>query len=299
VRPNPPANSMAKVVLHLLLLGIVFYVGLLLLLFVSQRRLVYFPSRLAEATAQQRAERAGWERWTDASGAFHGWRGRHPAARRSGSTPGNRLLVFHGNAGSALNRDYYREGFTQLEGGGLWEVFVFEYPGYGARPGIPGEGTFSEAARAALAALLDEDARPIFLLGESIGSGVVAGLVHETPHLIAGVVLVTPFTSLVDAAAHHYPFVPAGLILRDRFEVLKPLSTYPGPLVVRIADRDEIIPAKMGRRLHENHPGPARLMVDERATHNTLDYRLEHPFWEEASTFLLETAPGGAATDDS
>ena len=44
-----------------------------------------------------------------------------------------RMLVFHGNAGYALNRDYFVTGLRAL--GSQWDVFLFEYPGYGAREG--------------------------------------------------------------------------------------------------------------------------------------------------------------------
>src|SRR5512139_3839159 len=72
--------------------------GLGLLAFLGQRRLLYFPSRQAPAQAEREARRLGLEPWTD-GGRFLGWRAPAP-----GRAPRARVLVFHGNAGTALDR---------------------------------------------------------------------------------------------------------------------------------------------------------------------------------------------------
>src|SRR5690606_26402997 len=143
----------------------------------------------------------------------------------------------------------------------VWEVHVFEYPGYGAKPGSPGEKRFAVAAREAFEALGTEDERPVFLLGESLGSGVACSLAAEFPERVAGLVLVTPFTSLPDVAAHHYSFFPVRWLLRDRYENAEALQGYGGPLAVLLAGRDEIIPAALGRKLHDGYDGPKQLWV--------------------------------------
>jgi len=282
---------MLKTVIHLCFAGLAIYGAFLLLLFLTQRGLIYYPSRISETAALQTAARNGWQRWIDEEGRFHGWLGGRLGPADTKAAAANRLIVFHGNAGHALHRGYFFDGFGLVGGGALWEVRVFEYPGYGPRDGVPGERAIVDAAGTALESLLAEDARPVYLLGESLGSGVAAALARERPEDIAGLVFVTPFTSLPDAASAHYPIVPTRLLLRDRYEVLSALADYPGPLAVRIAGRDEILPPEMGRRLVEAHRGPARLWSDESARHNTLDHRADHHFWSEVSDFLLATPP--------
>jgi pimeloyl-ACP methyl ester carboxylesterase len=263
------------------------WIAVVLLVAVFQRSLIYFPVCESESRLLAVAESARMQPWRDAAGAIIGWR----SAVRSEPPAANRLIVFHGNAGYALNRTYYVEAFEQLDGGRAWEVFLFEYPGYGARAGAPGESSFNAAAAAAFAALAAADARPIFLLGESIGSGPACALAGREPQRVAGLCLVTPFQRLADVAAHHYPFLPVRWILRDRWDNIAAVAGYRGRLAMRLAAEDEIIPAAHGRQLFDSYAGPKRLWVEPGANHNGLDYDAANPFWQEASAFLLEGAP--------
>ena len=149
-----------------------------------------------------------------------------------------------------------------------------------------------DAGRAALAQLEREDDRPIFVLGESLGSGVACGLAGEFPERVRGVVLITPFTRLSDVGALQYPFLPVRLILRDRYDNVAALAHYRGPLAVVVAGRDEIVPAELGRRLFERHAGPKRLWEQAEAGHNSLDHRAGAAWWSDVSDFMLQSRPG-------
>jgi hypothetical protein len=259
------------------------WVLVVILLAVFQRSLLYFPVRESEPRLIALAERNGIQPWRDAAGGVIGWRS---IPRLGAPAAANRLVVFHGNAGFALNRIYYVEGFQQIDAGRAWEVFLFEYPGYGARPGNLGQQSFDAAAHDAFT-LLAADPRPIFVLGESIGSGPACALAAREPQRIAGVCLITPFRRLQDVAAHHYPWLPVRWILRDRWDNAAALAGFPGRLAVRLAGEDEIIPAAHGQRLYDEFAGPKRLWIEAGANHNGLDYEAGNPFWQEASAFLL------------
>lgn len=263
------------------------YVGLLVLVAGCQRRMIYFPAKSSEAVLRERAAETGWAAWETADGELIGWKDLNVT---TAAQPANRLVVFHGNAGFAQHRTYYRDGFGGVAGG-LWEVYVFEYPGYGARPGSPGEQAFLAAGREALEALWEADGRPVFLLGESLGSGLACRLAGEYPDRVAGLILTTPFTSLVDVAARHYPFFPVRFLLRDRYDNVEALKSYRGPMAMLLAGQDEIIPAEIGQRLFDAHAGPKRLWVQETATHNTLDYGTDTGWWEEVTEFLIRHGP--------
>ena len=123
------------------------------------------------------------------------------------------MLVFQGNAGSALDRTPFVRGFERLG----WEVVLVDYPGYGARTGAPTQTSLTEAGLEALDQLRREDDRPVYLLGESLGSGVAAQVARQRPDAVRGLFLVTPFSSMADVAADHFSWVPARLLLRDRW----------------------------------------------------------------------------------
>lgn len=260
------------------------FVGMIAFL---QNSLIYFPQRESLESLEPQARLQGLRPWRDETGAYQGWRPRLP---EDGPTPANRLVAFHGNAGHALHRSYFVDGFRGLGDGRLWEPMLFEYPGYGAREGKPGEKAIVEAAKRAVAGLRRDDARPVFLLGESLGSGVAAQVAAAMPGEVAGLFLVTPFTGLADVGRRHYPWLPVGLLLRDRYDAEEALKAYRGPAAFLLAGRDEVVPVELGRRLYEGYQGPKELWVQEEAGHNALDYRPQAPWWEEVSDFLLAAA---------
>ena len=244
-----------------------------------QRQLIYFPSKAKDQDLSLAATRIGMQPWRDSDGAAIGWKSDGDRSAR------HRLLVFHGNAGYALDRTYFVTGFQALQD--QWEVFLFEYPGYGARPGTPSADNFKAAASGALELLLEGDPRPVYVLGESIGSGVASYLAATFPRQVAGLLLVTPFTSLADVAAHHYPLLPVRALLSENYDSVEALSHYRGPVAFLLAGRDEIVTMELGKELYERYSGPKLLRVEERAGHNTLPYHPGAGWWGEVSRFLI------------
>jgi uncharacterized protein len=264
--------------------GALIYLGLVLLVALLQRHLIYFPSRLREEQLLRQAERDGLHPWRDSEKQLIGWRSSpHDAVPQ----PRNRLVVFHGNAGYALHRSYYINGFRRNpEGCAQWELYLFEYPGYGARPGSPSEESIMTAARRALAELLREDSRPVFLLGESLGTSFAAALAAESPHAISGLFLVTPLTCLADVASSHYRFLPVRLILREHHDAQAYLKKFPGPVAFLIAGRDEVMTNNLGEKLYQQYPGIKKIWIQPAAGHNTLSFTPEAPWWSEVENYL-------------
>jgi alpha-beta hydrolase superfamily lysophospholipase len=264
--------------------GALVYLGVVLLLMLLQRYLIYLPSRAPEEPLLRQAERDGLHPWRDRVNKIIGWRTSPPDG---GSLPHNRLVVFHGNAGYALHRIYYVNGFHGIRDGmATWEIFLFEYPGYGARPGSPGEATITQAARQALNNLLQDDSRPIYLLGESLGSSFAAGLAAENPQSVSGLFLVTPLTCLADVAVGHYRFLPVRLMLREHHDVQTHLKSFPGPVAFLLAGRDEVMSNNLGEKLYNHYSGRKRLWVQPDARHNTLDFSVGAQWWHEVEDFL-------------
>lgn len=257
------------------------YLMVLLLATVFQRHLIYFPSRAPEEEMLELARSAGCRPWRNESGEIIGWR--NVDSRREAR---GRILILHGNAGVALNRTHYLEALELVDAGRSWEVILFEYPGFGARSGHPGEKALRAAGAEAIDQLMREDSRPVYLLGESIGSGPACALASDFD-AIAGVVLVTPFSSLVDVAVRQYRWLPVRRLLRDRYDNIKALAGYQRPVVMIIAGHDEMTPPELGRRLHASLSGPSLFIEQPEARHNTIDLSPTAPWWKEASEFLL------------
>lgn len=243
------------------------------LLFALQRRLLYFPRVSTEQAALAEAERLHLAPWRDGAGALLGWRACVGDARAI-------AIVLHGNAGSALDRAHYVNALRPL---GV-EVDLLEYPGYGPRPGAPSYDSLTDAALRAID-LVAARGLPVWLVGESLGSGVAARAGALRGESVRGLLLVTPFADLATVARHHFPFVPS-FFLRDRFTPVHDLAGFRRPAVVLVAGRDEVVTAAEGRRLFSALPGPKKLVEQPEATHNGLDLSPGNVFWTEAVRFL-------------
>jgi uncharacterized protein len=266
---------MGKAMLRVARTAALVFAGLCLVMAACQRNMIYYPTRCTELEAERQAALDGLVPWRTGAGELIGWR------RADAPAAGDALLVFHGNAGHAAHRGYFAHGFAPH-----LAVFLFEYPGYGSRPGHPSEARFAEAADEALAHLRAGRDGRIFVAGESLGTGVACGLAARHPEAVAGLFLVTPFTRLVDVGRSHYPLVPVGLFLRDRYENAAHLRDYRGPVAFLVAGRDEVIPTRLGLALHEGYAGPKRLWLQPDRGHNTLDYSPRRAWWREVAEFL-------------
>jgi uncharacterized protein len=174
------------------------------------------------------------------------------------------VLMVPGNAGNRADRtgiadQLRRRGFA---------VLLMDYRGYGGNPGSPDEHGLardSDAAVAALGALGYPPERTIYF-GESLGTGVVAALQQRHPP--AGVVLRSPFTELADVGRHHYPWLPVGLLLRDRFPVAELMGPSQVPAAVIYGDRDSVVPPDLSAAVADSAGALVSEVVLSGADHN-------------------------------
>jgi hypothetical protein len=270
-----------------ILKGIVFCLGLLYLaavtyLYFGQRGLMYFPFAENPKVLAVRAQKEGFNAWTNAQGELLGW------VRQSRVTGTNTaaLLVFHGNAGSAVDRTFLADA---LQRGQNLDIYLVEYPGYGGRPGTPSEESLFAAAREAFNTVGTR--AKVYLVGESLGAGVASHVAGTCSSNVAGVFLIAPFNNFAAAAHSHYPIFPASLILKDRYESDVFLRTYTGPLAVILAGRDEVVPNHLGRKLFDGYAGPKKLWVNETASHNSVSDLGENTWTEILAFFATGREP--------
>ena len=262
--------------LKILLYVIIGYLALVLFLFLSQRKLLYLPNKTK--TSVQQAELQGLRHWPD-SQQHRGF-----ISIRQPAIPIGTIVVSHGNAGSASNRSYYTQALTQHG----FRVIIAEYPGYGGRPGSPSEQTLVADMNQTLHLAHQEFGEPLFLWGESLGSGVIAAVVAQTSTPIKALVLLTPWDSLSELAQTHYWYLPARRLVLDKFNSIENLKNFSGNIAVILAEQDEVIPVHHGKRLFESLASNKRLWLFEQASHNSLPIQPQALWWHEVTRFLTD-----------
>ncbi|MGH9314986.1 MAG: alpha/beta hydrolase [Vicinamibacterales bacterium] len=235
----------------------------LLLIWLGQRRLIYFPfGEVSSPAAAGLPDAEAVTFATDDGLTLGGWLVPGAMPRRPVT-----VIVFNGNAGNRTFRAPLAAGLAER---GI-STLLFDYRGYGGNPGSPAEeGLASDARAARRYVALRAGSDRIVYFGESLGSGVAVRLATEQPP--SALILRSPFTSLTDTGRYHYPFLPVGLLLGDRFASIDRIRNVRCPLLVIAADRDSVIPSAQSRRLFEAALEPKRLLIVERADHN--DYEL-------------------------
>jgi hypothetical protein len=242
------------------MLGAILYVLLCLGCAAWQRKMIYFPPACTPAQVEQYAASQNLQRWTNPTGEAIGWKRLSPVQPARGQ-----VLITHGNAGCAFQCGHYAD---VIQKAAPLDVFIVEYPGYENRPGSPTERSLDQAAEEAFALLATN--QPIYLVGESLGTGVATYLAGKHPDAVAGVVLLAPYNKLAAVAQAHMVILPVGLLLRDRFPSEDYLRPYHGPVAMLVGGRDNVVPEKFGRRLYDAYHGPKRLWEFPEGNHGTV-----------------------------
>ena len=262
-----------RTLLAFLAFAAILYVGLALVLYLLQGRMVFLPhlpGRALDATPEAIGldyedaviETADGER-------LHGWF--VPADTARGT-----LLFFHGNAGNISHRLDSLAIFNRL---GL-DVLMVDYRGYGQSSGEPSEAGTYRDARAAWDWLVARGVPPgrIVVFGRSLGGAVGAWLAGQADVSPAGLIVESSFTSGADMARRLYPWLPARLITRLKYPVRDHVAAATSPVLVIHSRDDEIIPFDMGRALFDAAPEP-KTFFELRGDHNA-------GFWLSRDTYV-------------
>ncbi|MBY0286583.1 MAG: alpha/beta hydrolase [Mycobacteriaceae bacterium] len=251
--------------------------GLLALAWSQQRRLIYFPSPGPVPPAATMLTN-GQDVVLDSDGIRLGaWY--FPVA---GGGPA--VLVCNGNGGDRSGRIALAAALNRI---GL-SVLLFDYRGYGGNPGQPSEDGTAADARAAQAWLAAQPGvEKIVYFGESLGGAVAVGLAVDRPP--AALLLRSPFTSLPDVGAMHYPWLPVRWLLMDRYPSIDRIGSVHVPVMVITGDRDDIVPEALSRRLYDAANEPKRYVLVPGAGHNDPEMLDGRQMLTEIQGFLSST----------
>ena len=243
------------------------YGGLCLLLFASQRSMIYQPQRSAVKDPHELA-------MLEVPGATLQITLRpHPGTKA--------LLYFGGNAENvSLSLPEFSEGFPDRA------LFFLHYRGYEGSSGKPTE----EAIQRDALALYDKvhaEYPNIAIVGRSLGSGVAVRVASLRP--VTGLVLVTPYSSILDIAEDRFAYFPVRWLLQDKFESWRYAAAIKAPTLLLAAGRDDVIPLKSTKKLYGAFlPGVASLKILPYFGHNNIS---SSPVYLEDIRNALTSAP--------
>lgn len=246
-----------KSILVFLLVG---YGAMVALAYFAQRALMYFPDRTRTPPALAGLPEAEEVVIETADGEkLVAW---HVAAAEGKPV----VLYFHGNGGALVHRVDRFRGLI-ANGNGL---VALSYRGYGGSSGSPSEeGLLADAAAGYAFAAARYPAQRIALFGESLGTGVAIWLATEKP--VARLLLQAPYTSIVDVAVAAYPFLPARLLLKDRYRSDERVGGVTAPVLVLHGERDRVVPIQYGERLYALIRAPKKFVRIPEGGHVDLD----------------------------
>ncbi|MGB5246964.1 MAG: alpha/beta hydrolase [Woeseia sp.] len=210
---------MKRLLVHYSIAALVAYTGLCGWLYFAQDKLLYLP------TAEVRAENADIVALQNGDATLKVWK----------VGAGSKAVLYFGGNGEdvANNIERFRDLLPDTS------FYLMNYRGYGGSSGEPTESAiFADAA--SLYDLARKDHQQIAVIGRSLGSGVATWLAANRE--ISKLVLVTPFDSLEAVASGEYPFAPVSLLLRDKYRSIDYVPRIRAPVLVLLADTDNVVP---------------------------------------------------------
>ena len=185
------------------------------------------------------------------------------------------LLYSHGNGEDLFDLKSFLAGYSRHG----YSVLCYDYEGYGASQGIPGEqNTYRdiEAVYRYMTGTLKIPPDKIILYGRSVGSGPTCYLAEKHP--AAGMILQSPFTSTFKVVC------PVPLPF-DRFPNLQRVTNIKMPILIMHGRLDGVIPFQHGRTLFQAAGEPKYFFEIPDAGHNDLEYKAGDRYWLELDKF--------------
>ena len=270
---------------RLLAVALIGYAAICVYLFVSQGSMIYegstTPFSLAAATRE--AAVVGLVPWEHSTPGAAGPQG-YVQPSFASAAPRGTIVFFHGNGESAWLWVDEIAPFTQRG----FRVFLYEYPGYGGRPGSPSEKAIVPDAQALVRSLVKAGYGPIYVWGESLGSGAAAAVCADEDLPVRGLALVTPWDNIANVGQSYYPYLPIRPFMIDKYDSIANLKDFRRPIFVAYGDQDSTVPPALSLNLFAHLPEPKKLMVMKGYGHG--DWPRPPEWWDEALNFIAPKA---------
>jgi uncharacterized protein len=279
--PESRARRLRRRLLRWAFLALLTYLGIIVVFWFLERRLVFRPSSAEEAWLKAEDERSQDVTFTTADGNTIHARWIPPETLQHGA-----VLVTNGNGGNLTHRGRLAADLRKTLGAG---VLLFDYPGYGKNAGTPTEESCYAAGESAYKWLTEQQKiapNRIILCGESLGGGTAVEL--ATRHEHRALVLIYTFTSLPAAAKYHFPFLPTYSLMKTRFDNLSKIKRCTRPVFFVHGTADRVVPFSHSEQLYAAANEPKYFLRLEDFGHSML---LGEPFLSELAKFLNAHAP--------
>lgn len=169
------------------------------------------------------------------------------------------LLIFHGTA-EAIS--YWADTQALLRRHGITSM-VFDYSGFGRSTGRATVAHLEEDADSAYAEFVRRigRARP-YVLGYSLGTGVVFDAVERWQPAPAGIVFAASYSSAREGAVA-FGLVPGWLtfLLPDLWNIARDTRKLRQPLLVLQSDADQLFPVSMAQTVYDAASVPKQIVI--------------------------------------
>ncbi len=231
--------------------AVLIYAGFCAFIYASQRNAIYYP------TPEVHVPDVADIRLDSDGETLKIWRLAHADGP-------NAIIYFGGNAEDvAGNIPEFRNIFPRHD------VYLVNYRGYGGSTGSPSEAGLYKDALAVFDEIRSRHAE-ISVIGRSLGSGIATYL--ATARDIDRLILVTPFDSIENVAKKALPILPVSLLLKDKFDSVGRVADIDAPVLIVIAENDEVISRQHSDALARAFPdSQVTVEVIPDTGHNTID----------------------------
>jgi pimeloyl-ACP methyl ester carboxylesterase len=246
-------------------IGVAVFVGACAYLYFAQDHMIFRPVPTDKTLAEQWRSHRVEIRSADV--AIEGWWIDNPASKSQ-----TVILYFGGNLEDVL-RTAVNTGM-QVD---ARHILASNYRGYGGTQGKPSEASLYQDALAVYDYAISQSgvhATDIVAVGRSLGSGIATYVAAN--RVVRGVVLITPYDSIVNVAQEMYPLLPIKWIVRNPFHADAYAAAVNSPVLILAGDQDSVIPAKHAQRLFAVWAGPKHMHVLAGVGHNNMSDNVEY-----------------------